>query len=297
VFSLLFLYTDLAQEPRSSLNGHAGIDIGQYWADMASEHTINGGADGLNGTAPQNKLLERVVRTPGRQPSPQPTHLSVPGSIQPRVLHETGSGYVAPKFEGRAQQIEEVVRQVDEKGFIPGDLVEDEVEWFYNELGIDDMYFSTETVEAVVSHIHSLYAAKVAAYARDDKKLEIRLDKEASDHAIYIDTSVPGTSSLSGSGFEARLEQKYLDGSRGNNSYRVETFRSPSKLPGGGDQALRCYFVYQTQFKNQACSPDETRIEELGDARFLQKTTANTRGLYQGVMDAVVSRTGPVIDM
>jgi glutamate dehydrogenase len=37
---------------------------------------------------------------------------------------------------------------VEEKGFIPGDFVESETNWFYNELGIDDMYFQTESVEA-----------------------------------------------------------------------------------------------------------------------------------------------------
>lgn len=54
-----------------------------------------------------NKLLEQVIRTPGRQPSPQPTHLGVPGASHHRVLHEEGSGYVAPKFEGKEQQMEE----------------------------------------------------------------------------------------------------------------------------------------------------------------------------------------------
>lgn len=264
---------------------------------MATEQT-NGSLEGANGGAAQNKLLERVVRTPGRQPSPQPTHLSVPGTPPPpRVLHEEGPGYVAPKFEGKAAQMEDVAHEVDSKGFVPSDFVDSEVEWFYNELGIDDMYFSTESVEAIVSHIHSLYAAKIAAYARDDKKLEIRLDKEASDHAVYIDTSVPGLSAAKGSGFEARLEAKYLDGSRGAKSYRVETFRSPSKLPGGGDQALRCYFVYQCSFKNPKPEPNETSIDVLGDERFLTKTTENTRQLYQRIMEAAINRTGPVIDM
>ena len=54
-----------------------------------------------------NKILEQVVRTPGRQPSPQPTHLSVPGSSQHKVLHEEGSGYVAPKFEGKELQMDQ----------------------------------------------------------------------------------------------------------------------------------------------------------------------------------------------
>ena len=120
-----------------------------------------------------------------------PTHLSVPGSgsSTPRIIPQEGGGYVAPTFEGKEQQMESVMDGVEEKGFIPADLVEFEVKWFYNELGIDDMYFATESVEAIVTHIHSLYAAKVAAYARDDKRLEIRLDKEADDHAVYIDTS------------------------------------------------------------------------------------------------------------
>lgn len=44
------------------------------------------------------------------QPSPQPTHLGIPASPHtPRVLHEPGSGYVAEKFEGKEQQMEEYV--------------------------------------------------------------------------------------------------------------------------------------------------------------------------------------------
>lgn len=39
---------------------------------------------------------------------------------------------------------------VEDKGFIPPDFVESETNWFYNELGIDDMYFQTESVDALV---------------------------------------------------------------------------------------------------------------------------------------------------
>ena len=71
-----------------------------------------------NGSAaPQNKLLERVVRTPGREPSPQPTHLSVPGAIHKRTLHDAGSGYIATKFEGRQQQMDDVEDLLSEKGY------------------------------------------------------------------------------------------------------------------------------------------------------------------------------------
>lgn len=59
-----------------------------------------------------NKILEQVIRTPGRQPSPQPTHLCVPGSSQHRVLHEEGSGYVAPKFEGKELQMDQGISKL-----------------------------------------------------------------------------------------------------------------------------------------------------------------------------------------
>ena len=57
-----------------------------------------------------NKLLDHVVRAPDRRPSPQPTHLSVPGPSSHKVLHEEGSGYVAPKFEGKELQMDQGMR-------------------------------------------------------------------------------------------------------------------------------------------------------------------------------------------
>ncbi|KAF2147187.1 uncharacterized protein K452DRAFT_240434 [Aplosporella prunicola CBS 121167] len=244
----------------------------------------------------KNKLLDTVIRTPGREPSPQPTHLSVPGSSQHRVLHEEGPGYVAPKFEGKEQQMETVMDQIEEKGFIPADFVESETKWFYTDLGIDDSYFSTETVEAIVNHIHSLYAAKIAAYARDDKRIEIRLDKEAVDHAVYIDTSKPGVSLVEGPQYERRIDHKYLNGAPGSNVYRVETFRSAGMLPGGQEQQLRCYFVYQCDFADPNPGAGETSIEKIGEKRFLQKATTNTKEIYQQAIMNAVARTGPVIE-
>lgn len=62
-----------------------------------------------------NKSVENVIRTPGRQPSPQPTHFSVPLSLKNgngngnghRVLRSATVGYVAPEFEGKKAQMEQ----------------------------------------------------------------------------------------------------------------------------------------------------------------------------------------------
>lgn len=59
---------------------------------------------------PANKLVEQVVRTPGRQPSPQPTHLGIPqkngnGNGVHRILRSGTVGYIAPEFKGKKDQM------------------------------------------------------------------------------------------------------------------------------------------------------------------------------------------------
>lgn len=64
-----------------------------------------------------NKLVDQVIRTPGRVPSPQPTHFSVPARNNGhsgngngnghRLPRSASVGYVAPKFEGKDKQMEE----------------------------------------------------------------------------------------------------------------------------------------------------------------------------------------------
>jgi glutamate dehydrogenase len=183
--------------------------------------------------------------------------------------------------------------------WIPEDRVDGQIEWFYTELGIDDVYFQTESVEAIASHVTSLYAAKVASFAREDKREEIRLDMEAADHAIYIDTSEPGISSVGGPRYEQRLEAKYLDGASADRRFRVETFRSASNLTGtpSSTATMRCYFVYQCHFVDPKPDPDETRLSVISDRMFLAKATKNTIQIYQEIIELAVSRTGPVIEV
>jgi glutamate dehydrogenase len=71
----------------------------------------------LEAASPVNKMVEQVIRTPGRQPSPQPTHFSVPlptykngngngNGNGHRVLRSATVGYIAPEFKGKQEQID-----------------------------------------------------------------------------------------------------------------------------------------------------------------------------------------------
>lgn len=59
-------------------------------------------------SSPANKNLEQIIRTPGRKPSPQPTHFSVPKNGNGnghRVLRSATVGYIAPEFKGKPAQM------------------------------------------------------------------------------------------------------------------------------------------------------------------------------------------------
>lgn len=80
--------------------------------DLEADLDIMAGSEST--LPPLNKSLEQVVRTPGRQPSPQPVHFSVPlhngkgngnGGNGHRVLRSATVGYIAPEFKGKQEQM------------------------------------------------------------------------------------------------------------------------------------------------------------------------------------------------
>ncbi|KAI5296443.1 NAD-dependent glutamate dehydrogenase [Ascosphaera acerosa] len=227
-------------------------------------------------------------------PSEQPAKVT-PGNRQ-RVLSQ-GPGYIAAAFEGKADQMRKVQQLLERKGFIPDQFIEHETTWFYDMLGIDDQYFQTETLETIVDLIHLLYSAKTSAYVRKKEGMEVRLAIEDDEHACYIDTSRPGITNLQGPNYECSIDERYVDRSSRTTSYRVETFRSPCSLPGNSEAMMRCYFVYKCKFAHPAPGDDETDIAIVGDDRFLQKATQNTKSIYQEAISNAVSRSGPVIEI
>lgn len=67
--------------------------------------------------SPQPKMVDQLLKSPDRQPSPQPTHFSVPyrngkngsngngNGNGHRVLRSATVGYVAPEFKGKQAQM------------------------------------------------------------------------------------------------------------------------------------------------------------------------------------------------
>ncbi|CCG82760.1 putative NAD dependent glutamate dehydrogenase [Taphrina deformans PYCC 5710] len=207
-------------------------------------------------------------------------------------------GYNEWRFAGKLSQKDLVVDIIQKQNWIPGDKIKEEVDLYYG-LGIDDLYFSETSVDTIAGHVLSFYAAKCKAAAKqNDGGLQVSMVVEAEDHAVYIDTSFPGVTDSAGPLYEIRLEDKYLNFKPGNkNVFRVETFRSAMAGVGTKGQELRSYFVNQCHFVNDNLDcGDEANLEMVSDKTFLEKASKNTKSIYKNMIEAVLPRTGPVID-
>ncbi|KAL6304426.1 NAD-specific glutamate dehydrogenase [Sparassis latifolia] len=203
---------------------------------------------------------------------------------------------------GKARWLTKSSRQ----GFIPRELVANEVNWFYSHLGIDDTYFQAESVDVISDHIIALFGAKVLAYTKHDpSQLVIDLEKidENGNGATFIHTSSPGKTATEGPGAscENRIDALYLDNSTPRKAYRLETYRSQGLVSATASQQLRCYFITKCNFP--ASPPPSTRtdgktdIRTVSDPVFLEKASENTLEIYQNVMWNVETRYGPVIEV
>ncbi|KAI8073410.1 Glutamate/Leucine/Phenylalanine/Valine dehydrogenase-domain-containing protein [Gilbertella persicaria] len=213
-----------------------------------------------------------------------------------RILNNE-SGYATNVFAEKETQMQKVCENLEQLGFLPKELVKNEVQWFYNNLNIDDYYFTLESVETISNHIMSLYGAKILAYTKNENVLDINLQKETEDSAVYIHSSEPGISQVKGPQHERIIDDKFLDNSTPSEAYRVESYRSSSN-GGGLTSQIRSYFVTKCEFENTTPTPEqETDIKQVADKSFLLKATDYTLKIYEDVMQNVLQRTGPVIEM
>lgn len=219
--------------------------------------------------------------------------------MKPRLINpEDARGYTSTVFEGKPAQMKEVINALASKNLIPIDRIAHEVEWFYNSLGIDESYFAYDSVENIASYILSLYSAKVNADSLPENEWDLRFQRILSDHAVFLDLSIPGESNTTGRNhFEDLIDSKYLSSSNLDKAYRLETFRCQDVMDRPNDhRQLRCYFVWQCDFP-QKVSADEVNLEKISNRAFWHRASSHTKQLYQNLIHKAANRMGPISEL
>lgn len=194
------------------------------------------------------------------------------------------SDYHSYEFPGKDAQKEAVLDLLDQQGFIPDDIIEQEVEWFYAALGIDDLFFSRETPDMIANIIHTLYASKVESFAKskisDGNSFYIRNKIVTDNHSVFLET---------GNSLDPEIDDSFLDSSK---YYRLVSYVA--------ENSLKLTFIYENTFpqisskvsNEQLCLGD---IDSISDITMSQVTSVENKKLYGLLMKQVAEREGPVI--
>ncbi|AEY98782.1 FAGL040Cp [Eremothecium gossypii FDAG1] len=219
---------------------------------------------------------------------PQQTNLKFPDIASLSI--SSFSDYHSVSFSGKDVQKEEVIDILDQQGFMPETLMEQEVDWFYESLGIDDLFFSKESPNSIANIIHTLYAAKIESFARTrigegDETMapgvfSIRKKVVTDNHAVFIET---------GHDLDNQIDAKYMDGTK---AYRLVSYY--------GENNLKLVFLYETKYPSDACTVDAEalvrgEIDLISDVIMSEVTSTENKKLYGQLMHLVAEREGPVI--
>jgi hypothetical protein len=120
------------------------------------------------------------------------------------------------------KQVAAVVRA---ENLIPTSLVDEEVSWFFNELGIEPSYFLDTPHKKLGEHVLAIFAAKVSAKARGEKQPNLLFRNVEESRAVYFHTSNKG---LRGSVLEIELDDTFLDSK--TDHWTLESYRSIGKV-------------------------------------------------------------------
>lgn len=221
------------------------------------------------------------------------------------------SDYHVFDFPGIDLQREQVIDLLDQQGFIPDDLIEQEVGWFYDALGIDDLFFSKQTAAMISNIINSLYASKLDSFAKSKFSSGDVIDNTSNDllepptgfniknkvindgYAIFMESN--GSVSPDDRPpyqLDSQIDDLFLD-NKGQRSSRLVSFWTP-------ESGLKLTFVYDSVFRENTQPITQSKllqgdIDSISDQTMAQISSIENKKLYGLLINLVQEREGPVI--
>lgn len=226
------------------------------------------------------------------------------------------SDYHVFDFPGIDLQREQVIDLLDQQGFIPDDLIEQEVAWFYESLGIDDLFFSKQTPDMISSIINSLYASKLDSFAKSKFSATSSSShgQNKIDEVFTAPTGFAIKNQVVNDGYalfmesngniqpnerppyqlDTQIDDLFLD-NKEKKSCRLVSFWTP-------ESGLKLTFVYDSVFPQRVSDQRITKakllqgdIDSISDLTMSQIISPENKKLYGLLINLVNEREGPVI--
>lgn len=113
----------------------------------------------------------------------------------------TTTDYHDNVYSGKEDHRAQVCAILEKDGYLPQHAIEHEVKWFYDVLGLDDMYFMLENPGTVAGHITSLYGSQLSSM-NGSNLIDINFESRHENGAVFIHNSIPGISKTEGFNYE-----------------------------------------------------------------------------------------------
>ena len=167
-------------------------------------------------------------------------------------------------------------------GYMTPEKVRREVEWFTVELGIDEYYFKTTSLDEIAKHLIALSASElISEYGGEG--VGIQLINEREDLSVYIVEA----DTLATDEIEKRIEKKYP-------MYRLESYRTKKKTH---NHFLRFYIVSKPVYNKRPAKGERLTFEDTVNRAFLQRSAPETIDRYRAAWESMNNRESPYISI
>jgi glutamate dehydrogenase len=190
------------------------------------------------------------------------------------------------------------------EGVFNSTAVFQEVEHFYNALGISDYYFEHFPPHIIAGHVHCFIAAKKLAIASGrTENIQLGNEDEVRGTAFYI---CPNRSDLQ-TAVEQSIEDKFLGEGydaevavkkeNTKNAISIRHFLSQGTAGPDSDTRLHLYFVDRHEFMNSDVEESETDIWKISSGIFLRDKKPLARDRYEAILKKGVKKLSPVVEL
>eukprot|EP01097_Dermamoeba_algensis_P009327 TRINITY_DN6544_c0_g1_i1.p1 TRINITY_DN6544_c0_g1~~TRINITY_DN6544_c0_g1_i1.p1 ORF type:complete len:780 (-),score=197.67 TRINITY_DN6544_c0_g1_i1:4-2343(-) len=197
------------------------------------------------------------------------------------------------------EQMNIVSNLINQEKIFNANLIFEEVDRYYNHLGIPEYYFQSFSPQEIAQHILSFIAAKKVAQASGNRE-NIRFSIEKAEQNFYFfrvnnefQTQV-----------EKRIEQKLenvLTANKKNpsaaESCSVVYFETTNPPVKDGTSRLGIYSFSTSPFPNGATSETETDLLKVASGKFMRDKTQAGKEFYQKIMIPASTSLSPVFEV
>jgi glutamate dehydrogenase len=191
------------------------------------------------------------------------------------------------KAEGNflfGEQMVAVHRMLDQAGVFSDEVLREEINWYFNKLGLDNYYFHYTPLSELYTHLLAFITAKL--HAKTTGELEkVRYVQEKEKTAFYM---CPESDVAE---MQARIERRYLST---DGPFSVKYFLSKGTASPTNRQRIAILMVQHGDYVNSKPKESESDIWELSTGSFLKERQTQTISRYENVLRKTNNAIGPV---